>query len=78
MKTFTQWKCRSKIQYRTKKAAWRAALYFFKMLGTFSTVYTCKHCNKFHLTAKASQPSVPPEFIIELEKWFGMPLPTDE
>ena len=71
MENFLEWKCRSKIRYKTRQRAWQGSLFYFKKLGTYATPYKCKNCKKFHLTGKNAQPTPSKEFINEFNKWFG-------
>lgn len=71
-KTLQEFKCKSKVRYKTKKIAWQNALYYFKTLGTYATPYKCFKCKKFHLTARFAQPIPSKEFIKDFNKWFGL------
>lgn len=72
MKIVTQWQCKSKIGYKTRHSAWESSLYYFKTLGTYGTPYKCRHCKKFHLTAKYATPIPSKQFISGFNKWFGI------
>lgn len=63
--------CKSKVKHKTRKIAWRQALYYFINYGTRSTPYKCAICNKFHLTAKFAQKEFSKEFIARFNNWFG-------
>lgn len=63
--------CRQKKSYPKRKKAWMASLYYFTQLGHYQTPYKCKYCLKFHLTAKAAQPTPSQEFIEGFNKWYG-------
>lgn len=61
-----------------KKEAWAASLHFFKKIGDYGTPYSCRICKKYHLSVKHAQREPSKEFIEEFEKWFGLPVLTDE
>lgn len=48
----------NKIQYRTRKTAWKYAIYYFNKFETRCGVYRCYFCHRFHLSKDAQfQPS---------------------
>ena len=71
-KTLSEWKCKSKIRYSTKKSAWESSVYFFKKRGTYSSPYRWFICKKFHLTSSKANPVMSKEFINNFNEWFGV------
>lgn len=61
----------TKVRYKTRKIAWRAALYYFIHLGHYQTPYHCNFCHHFHLTSKKADPLQSKEFIKGFNEWFG-------
>lgn len=43
---------RGKVIYRSRKTAWKWAIYYKRVIGTESCAYKCRLCGKFHLTTK--------------------------
>lgn len=67
--------CATKARHRTRSHAWNSVFWVFVQRGVYCTVYKCPACKGFHLTSKRASPSVPPEYMKNLEGWFGCKLP---